>query len=943
MLALPRSPLPARRARAAARFLLLAALVLLSGCASSLVPERQGLVMRDVSFTLHDMRYPSGLRVLVERDDRTSLVGLFLVVGAGSTSDPAGKEGLAHYVEHVTFRSRPFGKYTFNRMLEHAGAGAWNAFTGLDATVYFEIAPASALPALLRLEGRRMLAPVTQISQDALATELHIVQNELRERNETGFVGEVISSLQAAVFPDGHPYKRPIIGTHQSLSTLGPDDVAAFLKQHYRPDNMTLVILGNVDPNSAQRLLRETLPRTLLAADSPVRPAPRMPAAAPSPPSVPTARLQRKEAAVATPELWIGWSLPRSFDTNAHLISFTEHAVKSASTLAIKNDEDIASINTEVVPGVEASMLLCRVRLNHGEHPARSLDHVLEQLARLWEPTDSLVALRVNSLVAPHVKDVLFRLEQRRAVVDMVRGAEDLIERGVKRAILAHFSPDPDLYGRSFRDVMALDRASVTDYGLRYLNRERAHAVLFIPPARGAAATPAGEDEPRAVAPPELDEEEDTRPISADAERLRAIAPGIGASNYRQFTLPNGLEVILGSRPGLPLVAAGLLLHGGAGEAPDPAAAEAAARLALPRDHAHGDPADFGGDMAWVQITDQKRYWIQGAAGNVGIMLAVLAERVQSMRVKEDRWSAFQHKMVPFLYRTEQRPEMIAKRAFLGALLEGHPSGRIVISNDLAATSASAATAWIEATHVPHNAVLAVVGEIDPKLVEAIVREQFEGWKDHASSLPVPPPPSLSRASGAAPRFLVTHRPAATQSQVRFGCLLPAAITSAIDTRHDVSARLIGDRLYHELRQKLGITYGFLAHATVERGGTAYLTVAGAVESGKLGPALVVLRDTLKALASAPAPDHVIARAKLRTAQREGTRFMTNETIVDALLSSRNVGFGFDRHDTYARELDAVTAEAIEQDFQACTAGRPTLSIVGDQGAAQAALREAWP
>jgi predicted Zn-dependent peptidase len=220
---------------------------------------------------------------------------------------------------------------------------------------------------------------------------------------------------------------------------------------------------------------------------------------------------------------------------------------------------------------------------------------------------------------------------------------------------------------------------------------------------------------------------------------------------------------------------------------------------------------------------------------------------------------------------------------------EGHPSGRIVISNDLAATSASAATAWIEATHVPHNAVLAVVGEIDPKLVEAIVREQFEGWKDHASSLPVPPPPSLSRASGAAPRFLVTHRPAATQSQVRFGCLLPAAITSAIDTRHDVSARLIGDRLYHELRQKLGITYGFLAHATVERGGTAYLTVAGAVESGKLGPALVVLRDTLKALASAPAPDHAIARAKLRTAQREGTRFMTNETIVDALLSSRNV------------------------------------------------------
>jgi predicted Zn-dependent peptidase len=79
----------------------------------------------------------------------------------------------------------------------------------------------------------------------------------------------------------------------------------------------------------------------------------------------------------------------------------------------------------------------------------------------------------------------------------------------------------------------------------------------------------------------------------------------------------------------------------------------------------------------------------------------------------------------------------------------------------------------IEATHVPGNGVLAVVGEIEPELVETMVREQFEGWKERASALPAPDPPSLPGAIAGAPQFVVTHRPSATQSEIDFGCLLP--------------------------------------------------------------------------------------------------------------------------------------------------------------------------
>src|SRR5205085_2750341 len=100
------------------------------------IVKQQGVELPPINFSIRKMVYPSGLTVLAERDDRTKLAGIFLVVGSGSTSDPAGKEGLAHYVEHLTFRSRPLDDRAFRQVLEESGGFFWNAFTSLDQTVY---------------------------------------------------------------------------------------------------------------------------------------------------------------------------------------------------------------------------------------------------------------------------------------------------------------------------------------------------------------------------------------------------------------------------------------------------------------------------------------------------------------------------------------------------------------------------------------------------------------------------------------------------------------------------------------------------------------------------------------------------------------------------------------------------------------------------------------
>ena len=95
----------------------------LAGCGGNVnVVNKQKLELQPVNLPLRTFAFPSGLRVVVEKDTRTPLAGVFVVVGSGSSSDPKGKEGLAHYVEPLAFQSRPFGQQSFEDMLDVAGA-----------------------------------------------------------------------------------------------------------------------------------------------------------------------------------------------------------------------------------------------------------------------------------------------------------------------------------------------------------------------------------------------------------------------------------------------------------------------------------------------------------------------------------------------------------------------------------------------------------------------------------------------------------------------------------------------------------------------------------------------------------------------------------------------------------------------------------------------------
>ena len=140
----------AARAQSLAYLLLTAAL----GTSCSPSPIRGETGIRPFAFDLWDVHCPSGLRVIVERAPESPVVGVTALVAVGGRQDPPGKEGLAHLVEHLAFRSHAPDESTVPGRLAAIG-GAYNASTSLETTIYFEVAPAGNLPALAKIEGSR--------------------------------------------------------------------------------------------------------------------------------------------------------------------------------------------------------------------------------------------------------------------------------------------------------------------------------------------------------------------------------------------------------------------------------------------------------------------------------------------------------------------------------------------------------------------------------------------------------------------------------------------------------------------------------------------------------------------------------------------------------------------------------------------------------------------
>ncbi|WP_275902346.1 M16 family metallopeptidase [Myxococcus eversor] len=895
-----------------------AAVVVLSAVlgACSTLPQRGQVVMRDVSFPLRDFRMPSGLRVVVEQDARAPVVAVVALVGTGGSSDPAGKEGLAHVVEHLAFRSRHAGSPSVWTRLEDLGAGRFNAFTSLDHTLYQTMAPKESLAALLKMEGQRMSAPLAGVTPEVFAVEREVVRNELRQRNETGYVGQVFSWMHAAAYPPEHPYSRPIIGTHDSLTALALADAQRFARNHYRPDNVTLVIAGDVDLAAVEAVLMQSLPPAWVGTGAPLAVDTRLPQVTEPPLKAAAPSIPEYKASVGSPELYISWVLPRSFDEASAIHDFVRVNLSRSLSGAQLTDGDIAGVGTQVIPGTRASLLVVRVPLTTGANPRRSADKVLDRVYETW--TQSISAGAVLG------REFDFQSMRRNVITGMVLESEDLMSRTVRRAELTHFMLDVRGYTRAQMALMTIDGGKVTDFAYKWLQRERARIILVRPGESGGASV---------AAPATLPEE--TSPVTAEQRITPSMLTALSAP-VQTLKLDNGMEVLLAPRPGLPVVRVGAVLGGGSTYGAKPGAAAMASYGAFRESWFEGHASHWGLHVYGDMHKDHERIEVAGTAGNIGNMLALLSEQLATTRTSLEAVKYLQEQVVPWRRAVDAHPEVRAERELMKALYGTHAYSRDATGEEMAQVSWEDVQTWIGDVYRPANTVVVIAGEFDVKTVEPLVREYLGGWKHGpATAVSVPGAPALPEPSAKA-RTLVTPRPGATQGHLQLACRLPTATPEAA-ARYSMMAELVSGRAFHEVRSQRGASYGFSASTWVARGGASHLVVEGVVDAQRMTEGAKYVQDLLSTFAT-NLDEGEVARSRSRLLATQAVSFISSESWVQALLDARVRGFSPESLAQRPAHLQAVTAAALKQEFDGCLK-RLVVGVVADEAQARTALQ----
>jgi zinc protease len=211
----------------------------------------------------------NGMKVIVWPVQNIPSVALYNWVRAGSRNEAPGITGLAHFFEHMMFNGttrREPGE--FDRMMEARG-GANNAFTSDDVTVYQDWFPREALDLVFDLESDRIcnLAFVPKV----IESERGVVYSERRLRVEDNSQGLLSEQVQAAAFV-AHPYHFPTIGWPSDIQSWRTEDLQKFFRTYYAPNNLTLVLAGDLVPERVFALARkyfEPIPRQ--APPEPVR------------------------------------------------------------------------------------------------------------------------------------------------------------------------------------------------------------------------------------------------------------------------------------------------------------------------------------------------------------------------------------------------------------------------------------------------------------------------------------------------------------------------------------------------------------------------------------------------------------------------------------------------------------------------------------------------
>ena len=202
-----------------------------------------------------EFKLANGLQVVVVPDHRAPVVTHMVWYKVGAADEPAGVSGIAHFLEHLMFKStEKIAPGEFSKIISRLG-GQDNAFTSQDATAYFQRVAKERLGQVMDMEADRMVN--LRLTEKEVLTERDVILEERRSRIENSPQAILDEQMNATLYYS-HPYGIPVIGWEHEMAKLSREDALSFYKRHYGPNNAILVVTGDVTPDEVRKLAEQS-------------------------------------------------------------------------------------------------------------------------------------------------------------------------------------------------------------------------------------------------------------------------------------------------------------------------------------------------------------------------------------------------------------------------------------------------------------------------------------------------------------------------------------------------------------------------------------------------------------------------------------------------------------------------------------------------------------
>ncbi|MEO6217106.1 MAG: pitrilysin family protein, partial [Sphingomonas sp.] len=711
--------------------------------------------------------------------------------------------------EHLMFKAtRNLASEQMDRLTEDVG-GYNNASTNDDYTNYFEVVPANHLQRLLFAEADRMASLV--VEPKSFASERDVVKEELRLRTLAQPYGKLFSVYFPAISYSRHPYARSTIGSIDNLESASVDDVRAFHATYYRPDNAILVISGNFDPKQ----LDAWVDQYFAGIARPDRPIPRVTVTEPE--RTQATHYKVYEPNTPLPAVMISYAVPADNDPDNPAIAVLNAVMSQGESsrlyeTLVYRDQLAQSaesyLDTKQGPGNLGvfAIMAGGKSADEGEAALR------REVARLRDMPVSAAEL----------------VEAKNGILtSALKGRETAEGKASALAASVIVDGDPRTSDRQLAAIAQMTPADVQRVARKYLRDERSASLQYLP----IESAPAGVKGDTITVAPTVAVSPLVAPANVavvtpapEAERLRppAAGPAVVAAipSPQEFTLANGLRVIVVEKHDLPLVTANLVATGGA--AADPPRRAGLGSLTadlMTKGTTKRSATQIAAEIeALGGSIDSSAQW-DGASVSVTVKsdqavpaLAILADVARNPAFAPDELERARAQAIDNVALTIKDPAqlagLIASKAVFAGGHYGHPLAGTPAS--LKAITQAEVRGAYAGTWRPGQASLILVGDITPAAARALAEKNFGTWKATGAAPPVVAS-TISAYHPGTPRVIVVDMPDAGQAGVivaRPGIARNDPSFYPASVANTVLGGGYSSRLNQEIRIKRGLAYG---------------------------------------------------------------------------------------------------------------------------------------